>query len=105
MRRLLGHKTKLIMSTRNVLLGTITGFALGAITGILFAPKKGSKTRRQIKEKGDDYVDELKSKFDEFSDSFIEKFETAQKDAENLAENGKSKFEEVKKEVKDIARD
>jgi gas vesicle protein len=54
------------MSTGKVILGTLAGLAIGATAGILFAPEKGSITRRQIRDKSDGYVDKLKSKFDEF---------------------------------------
>ena len=35
----------------------------GAIVGILFAPDKGSKTRRKIKEKGRKVVDDVQYNF------------------------------------------
>jgi gas vesicle protein len=91
------------MSTGKVVIGTIAGLAIGAIGGILFAPEKGSRTRKQIVDKGDEYVDELKSKYGEFSDSLTEKFDSTKKDAENLAEKGKAKYNEVKKDVKNGA--
>jgi gas vesicle protein len=90
------------MKTGKIVLGTLAGFAIGAIAGILFAPKKGSKTRKQIMNKGNDYVDDLKSKFDEFSDSVTEKFRRSKKDAENLAEKGKAKYNDAKKDVKNV---
>ena len=91
------------MSTVKVVLGTLAGLAIGSIAGILFAPEKGSKTRKQIMAKGNDYVDELKSKLDEFSDSVKERFESTKKDAENIAEKGKAKYDDVKKDVKNVA--
>ncbi len=88
------------MSKGKVVLGTLAGLAIGAIAGILFAPEKGSKTRKQILDKGDDYADELKSKFDKFSDSLKEKFESTKKDVEGLVDKGKAKKDEAKKDVK-----
>ena len=88
------------MKTVKVVLGTMAGLAIGAIAGILFAPEKGSKTRKQIIDKGDDYVDELKSKFGEYSDSLSGKFDSTKKDAEDLVEKGKAKYDEAKKDVK-----
>ncbi len=85
------------MRTGNVVLGTLAGLAIGGIAGILFAPEKGSTTRKQIMNKGDEYVDELKSKVDDFSDSLTDKFESTKKDAENLMEKGKAKFYASKK--------
>lgn len=91
------------MSTGKVVLGTFAGLAVGAIAGILFAPEKGSKSRRQIIDKGDEYVDELKSKYGEFSDSLAEKSDNTKEDAEYLADKGKAKYNDVKKDVKNAA--
>ena len=93
------------MSTGKVVLGALAGLAIGAIGGILFAPEKGSTTRKQIMDKGDDYVDELKSKFNQLLASFSEKFEMAKKEAENLAEKGKERYNEAKLDVKHVASD
>ena len=91
------------MNTGKVVLGTLAGFAVGALAGILFAPEKGSTTRKQIMDKTDDYVDKLKSKYDEFRDSVAEKFESTKKDAENLAAKGNTKYDDVKRDVKNAA--
>ena len=45
-------------STANFLLGVLAGAAAGAIVGILFAPEKGSTTRRNLKKKIIDLSDE-----------------------------------------------
>jgi len=50
------------MSRGGVLLGALAGVAVGALIGILFAPDKGSATRKKIIDKGEDYVDNLKEK-------------------------------------------
>jgi gas vesicle protein len=39
------------MTTEKLLTCMITGFAAGAVVGILFAPDKGTETRRKISEK------------------------------------------------------
>jgi gas vesicle protein len=88
------------MSTGKVVLGALAGLAIGAIAGILFAPQKGSKTRKKILKKGDDYVEELKSKFDKFYDAVTEKFESTKKDVEGLVDKGKAKYENAKNDVK-----
>ncbi|HSO86764.1 MAG TPA: YtxH domain-containing protein [Draconibacterium sp.] len=69
------------MSSGKVLLGVLAGVAAGALVGILFAPEKGSTTRRKIVSKGEEYVDDLKEKFGEFVDKVAEKFETAKEEA------------------------
>lgn len=101
----IGVQTTTIMSTGKVVLGALAGLAVGAIAGILFAPEKGSKTRRQIMNKGTDYVDDLKSKFDEYMDLLTEKFESTKHDAEELMDKGKSRYDDVKKEVKHAVSD
>lgn len=48
-----------------LILTTLTGVASGAIIGLLFAPNKGSETRRKIAKKGDNYLKKLKKDVDE----------------------------------------
>ena len=87
------------MGSGKVLLGVLAGVAVGATLGILFAPDKGSVTRKKISAKGDDYAEELEEKFNEFIESVTQKFETMKEDATRLAENGQAKAEEVVAEV------
>jgi gas vesicle protein len=91
------------MSTGKVILGALAGLAVGAIAGILFAPEKGSTTRRQIMDKGDDYVEKLKSKYEKVRDSVADKFESTLDEAENLANRGRAKYNDVRKDVRNAA--
>ncbi|MFZ0281523.1 MAG: YtxH domain-containing protein [Bacteroidales bacterium] len=50
------------MSRGSIVLGALAGLAAGALFGILFAPDKGSSTRKNIMNKGEDYVGNLKGK-------------------------------------------
>jgi gas vesicle protein len=50
------------MSTGKVILGIVAGATAGAIAGILFAPDKGTETRRKISAKGEELVDSAKEK-------------------------------------------
>lgn len=61
------------MKTDKTLLGIIGGVAAGVILGILFAPEKGTKTRRKILNKGIDYTNDLKDKFDLLSKNITKK--------------------------------
>jgi gas vesicle protein len=94
---------KLIMSTGKVVLGALAGLAIGAIAGILFAPEKGSTTRRQIMDKGDEYMDGAKSNFSDVRDSLTNKYEKAKRDVEGFVDKGKAKYESVRKDVKNAA--
>lgn len=91
------------MSKGKVILGTVAGLAVGGILGILFAPEKGSVTRQQILDKGNDYADELKSKYSDLADTIIEKFQSAKGFAQEITENGKAEFDELKEDVNHTA--
>jgi gas vesicle protein len=88
------------MSSGKLLLGVLAGLAAGALLGILFAPDKGSITRKKITKKGEDYADTVKEKFNEFVDDISEKFEEVKEDVTDYTEQHKAKSEETKKDPK-----
>ena len=88
------------MSSSKILLGFLAGAAAGAALGILFAPDKGTETRRKISEKSQDMANSLKDNFNEFVDGIKDKFSSAKDDAEDLADKGLSKFNKLKGEAK-----
>jgi len=81
------------MSAKKVLIGTIAGAAAGAVLGILFAPAKGSSTRRKFTRKSFDYSEELEAKFNELIDSITSQFETVVLEVNRMAEIEKLKGE------------
>ena len=83
------------MSTGKVLLGVVAGLAAGALLGVLFAPEKGSDTRRMISRKGEDLADEFKEKFDEFLETITEKFEKVKDDVSEFADRKTGKSSDV----------
>jgi gas vesicle protein len=72
------------MNSGKVALGVLGGIAVGAIAGILFAPAKGSKTRKRILDKGKDYADEMKGKFDDLAKDFTNKYENILEEAKDM---------------------
>lgn len=74
------------MSTGKILLGVLAGFAVGATLAILFAPDKGSSTRKKIYQKSDEFADELAEKFNEFIERITEEFESAVNETVGKAE-------------------
>ena len=83
------------MNSGKVLLGVLAGVAAGAALGILFAPDKGSSTRKNIAKKGSDYADELGEKFNGFIDSITDKSDTVKQEAMNMVEKGKQKLNDA----------
>lgn len=84
------------MSAKNVLIGVMAGVAVGATLGILFAPDRGSTTRKRFSRKGYDYTDELEEKFNELIDNITTQFETVVEEVTRMAEEGKLKNEKTK---------
>lgn len=88
------------MSTGKVVLGVIAGAAAGAVLGILFAPDKGSNTRKKITKKGEEYVGDLKGKLEGLLDNFNNQYEAIKDEAEDMMDKGSAKLHEAKKEIK-----
>jgi gas vesicle protein len=79
------------MNNTKVLLGFLAGAFAGSILGVLFAPDKGTETRRKISEKTGDVADAIKEKVSDFAEDVKEMLSTAKKEAEDVAEKGFSK--------------
>lgn len=59
--------------------GIVVGAAVGALAGILFAPDKGTETRKKIGSKGKQIADDMLKKFDDLKDSVSEVMEDVKK--------------------------
>ncbi|MFN8135832.1 MAG: YtxH domain-containing protein [Bacteroidales bacterium] len=68
------------MSKGNVVIGALAGVAVGALLGILFAPDKGTETRRKISSKGKEAAEDLKDKFNDFVDEVSSRFDKRKKE-------------------------
>ena len=82
--------------TKKVIGALLIGTVVGAAVGILFAPEKGSKTRKAIAEKEEDLTDMLKDKFNDFLESVKKEFEAVKEKAVHFSTDGHSKKEDVK---------
>lgn len=83
------------MSAGKIVSAVLAGVAVGAALGILFAPEKGSETRRRIAKRSKDYADELGNKAHEFMDDIADRYESVKDEAIRMTENGKRKAEQV----------
>lgn len=92
------------MNSGKLVLGVLGGLAAGALMGVLFAPEKGSKTRKKIMNKANDGADALKDKFDSLLESVNEKYENIWQAKEELISEGEAKLNDVKKELKNLER-
>lgn len=86
----------------------LAGAAIGVGLGVLFAPKKGSETRKELKEKLDNLIAQIKSvDTEEVKAMFEEKVEDIKKELEDLDKEkalkiAKKKGEEIKKQCQDL---
>ncbi len=77
-------------STGQALVGFIVGAAFGAAAGLLFAPKKGTETRKDIKLKADEISKEVTAKVGEKMDemkSYVQDMTNDVKKKFNKVEN------------------
>lgn len=85
------------MSSGKVVLGLLAGIATGAIAGLLFAPAKGSDTRKKITKKGKNYEKKLEKKFSKNIDLANKKFDKLKSDVSEFVEKKMPKAEAPKK--------
>lgn len=74
-------------NTTKILTAFAIGAAAGAVLGILFAPDKGSETRRKINEQGKKVSEDLKNRFNEAKDTMSGCKDDIKKTANEFVEN------------------
>ena len=96
----------------SVTLAPFAGLAIGAVIGILFAPKPGKETRQELVEKGERFVElsresiaEFVEKTKDFAEAGKQKIEELKIAGEEIWEKGKNKLSDTAKKVKDIVEE
>jgi len=79
------------MNSSKVAVGILGGVAAGALLGVLFAPEKGSKTRKKIVSKSKGFANEVKGKFEELYEDVTHKYENLIQDAKGLVSKNEMK--------------
>lgn len=69
------------MKAGKILLGVLSGAAAGAAFGLLYAPKKGSETRRKISTKSNEFVTGSKNRVNGFVDDVSSKYDSVKSKA------------------------
>lgn len=90
------------MKNNNVLLGIFGGVAVGAALGILFAPAKGSETRKKIADKGNDLKDNFKDSLSKLTDKISKSVEGFKDEAQDLIAEAEQKIKEEKTNLENL---
>lgn len=79
-------------NTTRTFAALVLGTAIGGALGILFAPEKGSVTRRKLCGRGDDMLDTIEDKFIDFLKEMKNDVAMAKDNANDLIEKGRIKM-------------
>ena len=88
----------------------LLGLGIGAGIGMLFAPKKGDETRKDLKKEFDKFVNSLKEvDVNEVKDEFLNRIEDIRNELEDLDKEkalkiAKSKGNELKKKTDELVK-
>ncbi len=107
-------------NTGNTLLALITGAAIGAGIGFLYAPESGENTRKRIKSESDKAQERFNKKYNETSSNLTDKAKKARLDfeerlgetlssashkADDILSSMESKLEELRKQNSKLSKD
>jgi gas vesicle protein len=86
----------------NFLKGFVIGGFLGALAGILFAPKPGKELRSEIKVKGSEVLKDAQEIYEDASKKAKEIIDEAKKRADELKKEADRRVDEARQRAKEI---
>ncbi|WP_333809250.1 YtxH domain-containing protein [Flavobacterium sp.] len=78
------------MESTRTALSVLLGMGIGVAIGVLFAPDKGSNTRKKIMDKGKDYIDDLKNQLSELKNQATESYDNSEENVMNSVNQNKN---------------
>jgi gas vesicle protein len=100
-------KTRTLIITKTNIMGNsndslkvigalMVGAAVGGVLGMLFAPAKGSESRKKLANKPEEITDSIKERFDDFLEEVKDEIELVKHKANDFMKDGAGKTERVK---------
>jgi gas vesicle protein len=83
--------------------GLVVGGLIGAVIGILYAPKSGKETREEIGRKADELLTKAKEEYDLAVEKSRKAYEATVQRLKALEETALEKAEEVEEKVEELA--
>jgi len=88
------------MNVGKLAAGILIAAAAGAVLGVLFAPDKGSETRKKISKKGSDLKDMFKNRMNDLVDDMADQYDELKSDGNKAINSGKEKVNALKADAK-----
>lgn len=90
---------------KGLLIGLLTGAAVGTIIALLYAPKSGKELRGDIRRKGEDFIDEAENMFAKAKDKASQIINDGKKKSEKIVSDAKVKVDQLLDEAEKILAD
>ena len=74
----------------------LAGAAIGSLLGVLFAPEKGSETRKRVRRKAEDFRDEALDRYEDIKEDALEYYECLSEKARQGVETIRNEYEKFK---------
>jgi len=90
---------------KGLLVGLLTGGALGAAVALLLAPKSGRELRQDIRNRTDDYIDDAEKYIAQAKDKAVDLINEGKTRSEKIIRDAKSKSDQLLKDAEKIYSD